>query len=80
MLCPKQKQSFRRVSNKAYLDVQLVLSERQGLACSHSQLPLRQVLPCDGFCHRVLHLSWHTLLAREVKGICVTLIEGSTQG
>ncbi len=45
----------------AYLDVQLILSEGQGLTSSHSQLPLHQVLPCDALCHRVLHLPWQTL-------------------
>ncbi len=53
----------------AYLDMQLVLSERQGLARSHSQLPLHQVLPCNGFCYRVLHLSWHRLLSRDVNSV-----------
>ena len=38
------------------LNAQLVLTQRQRLATGHTQLPLHQVEPGDGFGHRMLHL------------------------
>ena len=37
-------------------DLELVLAQGQRLATGHAQLPLHQVLPGDGFGHRMLHL------------------------
>lgn len=40
-------------------EAELVLQKGQRLARSYTQLPLHQVEPRHGLCHRVLHLRLH---------------------
>lgn len=54
--CEEVEKGLEEVVACAHQNLELVLEDGEALAGSHAQLPLHQVLPCDGLCDWVLHL------------------------